>query len=121
MAKRKKIEVMYDDASINVSAEVDHIWSIANTLRGTYSSDKYKNVVIPMIIIRRLERSPPPHSAPANPSRGAPPLTKSTEALPQTVRGVLTGKAPYRPQTVRGSASGVPVGGGRGLDDRPLH
>ncbi|MDR1099145.1 MAG: type I restriction-modification system subunit M [Treponema sp.] len=55
MAKRKKIEVMYDDASINVSAEVDHIWSIANTLRGTYSSDKYKNVVIPMIIIRRLE------------------------------------------------------------------
>jgi type I restriction enzyme M protein len=34
---------------------VDHIWSIANTLRGTYSPDKYKNVVIPMIIIRRLE------------------------------------------------------------------
>ena len=55
MGKRKKIEPMYDDASINVSAEVDHIWSIANTLRGTYSSDKYKNVVIPMIIIRRLE------------------------------------------------------------------
>jgi type I restriction enzyme M protein len=55
MAKRKKIEVMYDDVSIDVSAEVDHIWSIANTLRGTYSSDKYKNVVILMIIIRRLE------------------------------------------------------------------
>ncbi|MDR2499897.1 MAG: type I restriction-modification system subunit M [Treponema sp.] len=55
MAKRKKIEVMYDDRSINVSAEVDHIWSIANTLRGTYSADKYKNVIIPMIVIRRLE------------------------------------------------------------------
>jgi type I restriction enzyme M protein len=52
---KKKIEVMFDDTSINVSAEVDHIWSIANTLRGTYSPDKYKNVVIPMIIIRRLE------------------------------------------------------------------
>ncbi|MDR0685313.1 MAG: type I restriction-modification system subunit M N-terminal domain-containing protein, partial [Spirochaetaceae bacterium] len=55
MDKRKKIEVMYDDTPINVSAEVDSLWSIANTLRGTYSSDKYKNVVIPMIIIRRLE------------------------------------------------------------------
>jgi len=55
MTKQKKIQPMYDDASINVSAEVDHIWSIANTLRGTYSPDKYKNVVIPMIIIRRLE------------------------------------------------------------------
>jgi type I restriction enzyme M protein len=55
MAKRKKIEIMYDDASIDVRDEVDHIWSIANTLRGTYSGDKYKNVVIPMIIIRRLE------------------------------------------------------------------
>jgi type I restriction enzyme M protein len=55
MDKRKKIEIIHYDASINVSTEVEHIWSIANTLRGTYSSDKYKNVVIPMIIIRRLE------------------------------------------------------------------
>ena len=55
MGRQKKIEPMYDDASINVSTEVDHIWSIANTLRGTYSSDKYKDVIIPMIIIRRLE------------------------------------------------------------------
>jgi hypothetical protein len=39
MAKHKKIEVMYDDASIDVRAEVDHIWSIANTVRGTYSSN----------------------------------------------------------------------------------
>lgn len=54
MAK-KRIEVMYDDTSINVSAEIAHIWSIANTLRGPYMSDKYKDVIIPMIIIRRLE------------------------------------------------------------------
>ncbi|GHV73591.1 hypothetical protein AGMMS49940_08930 [Spirochaetia bacterium] len=54
MAK-KRIEVMYDDTSINVSAEIAHIWSIANTLRGPYKSDKYKDVIIPMIIIRRLE------------------------------------------------------------------
>ncbi|MDR1948193.1 MAG: type I restriction-modification system subunit M N-terminal domain-containing protein, partial [Spirochaetaceae bacterium] len=55
MAKLQKIEVMYDDTSINVSAELAHVWSIANTLRGTYKSEKYKDVVIPMIIIRRLE------------------------------------------------------------------
>jgi type I restriction enzyme M protein len=46
---------MYDDAPINVSAELAHVWSIANTLRGTYKAEKYKDVVIPMIIIRRLE------------------------------------------------------------------
>ena len=31
------------------------IWSIANKLRGTYQSDKYKDVIIPMVIIRRFE------------------------------------------------------------------
>jgi type I restriction enzyme M protein len=55
MDKQKKIEIIHYDASINVSTGVEHIWSIAKTLRGAYSSDKYKNVVIPMIVIRRLE------------------------------------------------------------------
>ena len=44
-----------DDESVDVSKEVGQVWSIANTLRGTYQSDKYKNVIIPMVIIRRLE------------------------------------------------------------------
>lgn len=44
-----------DDEIIDVSKEVGQVWSIANTLRGTYQSDKYKNVIIPMVIIRRLE------------------------------------------------------------------
>lgn len=48
-------EVMLDDTSINVSKEVDMVWSIANSLRGPYTSDKYRDVVIPMIIIRRFE------------------------------------------------------------------
>lgn len=48
-------KIMMDDSSINVSKEVAHVWSIANTLRGTYKSDKYKDVIIPMIIIRRIE------------------------------------------------------------------
>ena len=34
-----KIDVMWDDASVDVSTEVNFIWSIANKLRGTYQSD----------------------------------------------------------------------------------
>ena len=50
-----KIDVMWDDTPIDVSTEVNFIWSIANKLRGTYQSDKYKDVIIPMVIIRRFE------------------------------------------------------------------
>lgn len=50
-----KIEVMWDDNSINVSKEVSMVWNIANKLRGPYKSDKYKDVIIPMVIIRRFE------------------------------------------------------------------
>lgn len=50
-----KIEVMWDDSSINVSKEVSMVWSIANKLRGPYKPDKYKDVIIPMTIIRRFE------------------------------------------------------------------
>ena len=48
-------EVMFDDTSIDVSKEVGLVWSIANSLRGAYTSDKYKDVIIPMVIIRRFE------------------------------------------------------------------
>ncbi|MDO4928648.1 MAG: class I SAM-dependent DNA methyltransferase [Corynebacterium sp.] len=40
---------------VDVKKQVDHVFSIANTLRGPYQSDKYKDVIIPMTIIRRLE------------------------------------------------------------------
>ena len=50
-----KIDVMWDDAPVDVSTEVNFIWSIANKLRGTYQSDKYKDVIIPMVILRRFE------------------------------------------------------------------
>jgi len=46
---------MWDDSPIDVSTEVNFIWSIANKLRGPYQSDKYKDVIIPMTIIRRFE------------------------------------------------------------------
>ena len=49
------IDAMWDDSPVDVSGEVNFIWSIANKLRGTYQSDKYKDVIIPMVIIRRFE------------------------------------------------------------------
>lgn len=47
--------IVIDDSPVDVSTEVNFIWSIANKLRGTYQSDKYKDVIIPMTIIRRFE------------------------------------------------------------------
>ncbi len=55
MADKKIIDAMWDDSPIDVSSEVNFIWSIANKLRGTYQSDKYKDVIIPLVIIRRFE------------------------------------------------------------------
>lgn len=55
MAEKQMMDVMWDDSPIDVSTEVNFIWSIANKLRGTYQSDKYKDVMIPMVIIRRFE------------------------------------------------------------------
>ncbi len=49
------IDPMWDDRPIDVSQEVNFIWSIANKLRGPYQSDKYKDVIIPMTILRRFE------------------------------------------------------------------
>ena len=55
MADKQTIDAMWDDSPVDVSTEVNFIWSIANKLRGTYQSDKYKDVIIPMVIIRRFE------------------------------------------------------------------
>lgn len=55
MANKQEIDAMWDDSPVDVSTEVNFIWSTANKLRGTYQSDKYKDVIIPMVIIRRFE------------------------------------------------------------------
>lgn len=55
MGNNRIIEAMWDDTPVDVSTEVNFIWSIANKLRGPYQSDKYKDVIIPMTIIRRFE------------------------------------------------------------------
>lgn len=53
--KNNMRNVIWDDTPVDVTEEVNLIWSIANKLRGPYQSDKYKNVIIPMTIIRRFE------------------------------------------------------------------
>ena len=47
------IDVMWDDNPVDVTAEANFIWSIANKLRGSYMPDKYGDVIIPMTIWRR--------------------------------------------------------------------
>ena len=42
-------------ASLDVNKQVSIVFSIANTLRGTYQPDKYRDVIIPMVVLRRVE------------------------------------------------------------------
>lgn len=55
MSETKITQVMMDDKTIDASKEIDMVFSIANTLRGPYKPERYKDVIIPMIILRRLE------------------------------------------------------------------
>lgn len=55
MANNKIIDTFWDESPIDVTPEANFIWSIANKLRGSYMPDKYGDVVIPMVIIRRFE------------------------------------------------------------------
>ena len=47
--------MVWEETPIDVSAESNFIWSIANKLRGSYMPDKYGDVIIPMVVIRRFE------------------------------------------------------------------
>ena len=50
-----KIDFLWDDNPVDVTAEANFIWSIANKLRGSYMPDKYGDVIIPFTILRRFE------------------------------------------------------------------
>lgn len=50
-----KKNMLWEEAPVDVTAEANFIWSIANKLRGSYMPDKYGDVIIPMVIIRRFE------------------------------------------------------------------
>lgn len=51
----KNLDILWDENPVDVTAEANFIWSIANKLRGSYMPDKYGDVIIPMVIIRRFE------------------------------------------------------------------
>lgn len=55
MSDKIAFDPLWDEAPIDVTQEVNFIWSIANKLRGSYMPDKYGDVIIPMTILRRLE------------------------------------------------------------------
>lgn len=47
--------MIWDETPVDVTAEANFIWSIANKVRGVYMPDKYGDVIISMVIIRRFE------------------------------------------------------------------
>ncbi len=55
MNQEKMRELSWDDSPVDITAEANFIWNIANKLRGSYMPDKYGDVIIPMVIIRRFE------------------------------------------------------------------
>jgi type I restriction enzyme M protein len=52
---KEKFNPIFQENNVNISKEVNLVWSIANTLRGAYRADKYRDVIIPMFVITRLE------------------------------------------------------------------
>ena len=51
----KRLDMLWDDNPVDITAEANFIWSIANKLRGSYMPDKDGDVIIPMTILRRFE------------------------------------------------------------------
>lgn len=51
----KNVNMLWEETPVDVTAEANFIWSIANKLRGSYMPDKYGDVIIPMTVIRRFE------------------------------------------------------------------
>ena len=49
------VNMLWDETPVDVTADANFIWGIANKLRGSYMPDKYGDVIIPMVIIRRFE------------------------------------------------------------------
>lgn len=52
--QQKEVERVFD-VNINISEQANFIWNIANKLRGVYKAESYKEVIIPMLVIRRFE------------------------------------------------------------------
>ena len=55
MSRLKEQLPIFQIDDVNISKDVSLVWSIANTLRGAYRADKYRDVIIPMFVLARLE------------------------------------------------------------------
>lgn len=55
MSNFKEKLPLFQANDIQISNDVNTVWSIANTLRGAYRADKYRDVIIPMFVLTRLE------------------------------------------------------------------
>lgn len=55
MSKISEQLPLFQKNDVNISKDVSLVWSIANTLRGAYRADKYRDVIIPMFVLTRLE------------------------------------------------------------------
>ncbi len=73
-------------ANVDVKRQIDTVFSIANTLRGTYQPEKYRDVIIPMIILRRLECA-------LEPTKDA--VCSAYEENPETPSRILKKKSGY--------------------------
>ena len=51
----KNIDFTWDESPVDITAEANMIWGIANKLRGSFMPDHYGDVIIPMTILRRFE------------------------------------------------------------------
>ena len=59
MPDHKITQVMMDDNTIDASKEIKMVLSIANTLRGPYRAENYKDVIIPRLLwlpTKRIQR-----------------------------------------------------------------
>ena len=55
MSNFKEKLPLFQSNDVQISNVVNAVWSIANTLRGAYRADKYRDVIIPMFVLTRLE------------------------------------------------------------------
>lgn len=55
MNKNTDFNILWDETPIDITAEANFIWSIANKARGVYMPDKYGDIILPMVVIRRFE------------------------------------------------------------------
>lgn len=55
MDKNTDFNILWDETPIDITAEANFIWSIANKARGVYMPDKYGDIILPMVVIRRFE------------------------------------------------------------------